>query len=242
MATFFAYATQIQNGKYRVQNVTNVPYIDSYQAFGTAFLTGTANDVVWVDGSAPNNAVVRFDLGDGNDLAATNNTSSSVWFSGGNGNDTLNGGNGADTLFGDAGNDVLEGRSGNDLLNGGAGNDALRGGAGSDTLTGGTGADLFIFGDEDRDAFLSTGKATTDIITDFEFKSGTFQGDRINLTAARLGTTPVKYLILADTALKQVKIAVDLVPQQAGNELTIILKNVTYDQALANGLDKYILA
>lgn len=236
MAKFFAYADTAQNGKYKVQNVSGLPYIDTYQAFGTAFLTGNANDVLWVTGSAPGNGVVRFDMGDGNDLAATSNMSTSVWFNGGNGNDTLNGGNGADSLYGDAGNDQLTGGAGNDLLNGGAGNDNLKGGIGNDVLTGGVGDDVFQFASDDISLVTQT-----DIITDFQFKSGIFQGDRIDLRGVRVGTSPVKYAFSFDNTTSPVKILVDLLPERAGNELTIILQNMTYKSALLGGLDKAIL-
>lgn len=242
MPTFFAFADQLQNGKYKVQNVSGIPYIDTYQAFGTAFLTGNANDVLWVTGSAPANGVVQFDMGDGNDLASTSNMSTSVRFNGGNGNDTLNGGDGADTLYGDAGHDQLNGGAGNDLLNGGAGNDILKGGTGNDILTGGGGDDIFKFSSDDIN-FLSstTAKFETDIISDFQFKSGIFKGDRIDLRELRDGTTPVKYSIGSVTPKGPVKISVDLLPDQAGNELTIILQNVNLTTAKANRLENYIL-
>ncbi|SNS32096.1 calcium-binding protein [Tropicimonas sediminicola] len=77
---------------------------------------------------------------------------------GGHGADVLKGGAGTDALQGNGGSDTLMGHAGDDVLDGGNGQDVLVGGLGNDTLTGGNGADAFVF----------SGDAGTDTITDFE--------------------------------------------------------------------------
>ncbi|WP_194164560.1 cadherin domain-containing protein [Microvirga thermotolerans] len=74
--------------------------------------------------------------------------------------------------------DFLRGGSGNDRLNGSIGNDTLSGGVGVDTLNGGAGDDAFRF-----DVAPTAGNR--DIISNFDLKTATTEGDRIELLGTR---------------------------------------------------------
>jgi len=86
-------------------------------------------------------------IGDGGDnvIIGTSATHGN-YFSGLDGNDTINGGGGDDTLSGGDGNDVLNGGNGNDELNGGTGNDTIDVGDGVDIVNAGDGSDFIIGG------------------------------------------------------------------------------------------------
>ncbi len=140
------------------------------------------------------------------DLSGTG-TTGSIYFDGGNGNDTLSasaatnvlqahGGDGNDTLTTGAANDFLYGEAGNDTLNGGGGNDQLFGGAGNNTLIGGTGFDSADYSGEPAaiTVNLAAGTATNgyggnDTLSGIEAVIGTSFGDSIT------GSTAAEYLI-----------------------------------------------
>ena len=134
-------------------------------SFGLA-LVGDVDNVEEIDiqgGGAADNVVISGDFS-GTDLAY-----STIYFTGGGGNDsldasglvsghaiygygdagndTLRGGAGNDAFYGLAGDDSLVGGDGNDWLDGGADNDVINGGAGRDTLIGGAGDDSLDGGD-----------------------------------------------------------------------------------------------
>ena len=79
------------------------------------------------------------------DLSGTAVLNSTISFSGGFGDDTLDASEATQRIYADGGdnNDTLEGGSASDTLLGGSGNDSLVGGHGSDQLVGGTGDDTF---------------------------------------------------------------------------------------------------
>jgi Ca2+-binding RTX toxin-like protein len=93
---------------------------------------------------APNNEVVSFNGGGGNDALSVTQEGSGLLVAadGGPGNDEVVGSGEADSFFGGSGNDVLTGGGGSDLLDGGEGDDRLlaRDGVG-DLVRGGTGTD-----------------------------------------------------------------------------------------------------
>ena len=93
---------------------------------------------------APDNEVLSFNGGGGNDTFKVINKGSAMTVAadGGAGNDELSGAGEADSFFGGSGNDVLTGGAGSDLLDGQEGDDHLfaRDGAG-DLVRGGTGTD-----------------------------------------------------------------------------------------------------
>jgi hypothetical protein len=78
-----------------------------------------------------------------------------------------------DTFNGSSGSDFLRSYNGNDVIYGNGGDDTLDGGAGNDTLTGGSGNDTFVKRPGESD----------DTITDFETGTGSFSGDRIDVSA-----------------------------------------------------------
>ncbi len=95
--------------------------------------------------------------GAGGAVTYVNTTGGSTFYTGGNGNETL------DASLSKAGNLILGGHdtAGQSLLIGGAGNDAILAGAGAATLVGGGGANFFDF-------FSSLGgPAANDVISDF---------------------------------------------------------------------------
>ena len=125
---------------------------------------GTGRDVVFVTGTAENDAIVLTDSTTGlNSTTDTHTAVEALTASGGAGDDVLDasalivlsaslyGGPGADDLFGGVGADMLigddwMGEGGADELHGGAGNDSFMGGPGNDDLYGG-GGDDFLQGD-----------------------------------------------------------------------------------------------
>lgn len=97
-------------------------------------------------GLVQNFAIADFDsvyinAGLGDDLIDFSTAKTSIYASGGYGNDTVQAGFGNDTLFGSLGNDVLDG---------GAGADRIGGWKGKDTIFGGEGEDR-LYGDQDAD-------------------------------------------------------------------------------------------
>jgi Ca2+-binding RTX toxin-like protein len=102
--------------------------------------------------------------GSGNDTFDASNgayTGTSVYFDGGDGDNSLTGNSGADTLLSGSGNDTLSGGGGNDTLQAWA---SATTNTASDTLIGGAGADRFVLGDTNGVAY---GNGSVALITDF---------------------------------------------------------------------------
>lgn len=132
------------------------------------FNGGAGNVTDSLDASAITSFGVKFDGGEGNNLAkggAGNDTliggSGVDVYYGNGGDDDIHGGAGKDRLYGGEGNDCLIGGADGDLLDGGNGNDSIQGGAGNDTIFGGGGQDV-IDGGADNDSIL--GGAGNDVI------------------------------------------------------------------------------
>jgi Ca2+-binding RTX toxin-like protein len=96
-----------------------------------------------------------------------------------------------DSLRGDDGANHLRGQLGNDILSGEAGNDNIFGGGGADTLDGGDGIDQLFYEDSDAGVTISLttntadgGYATGDIISNFEYITGSKLDDRLKGNAA----------------------------------------------------------
>ena len=107
-----------------------------------------------------------------NDLS--NTTVESVYFSGGEGNDTLDGSNTSTVLeaYGGAGDDELIGGSANDTLIGDAGNDDIEGEKGDDTMIGGEGDDTLGWDDGDGSDLMSGGAGYDTIDVDGAVEKG----------------------------------------------------------------------
>ncbi|MGL5082185.1 MAG: calcium-binding protein [Microcoleaceae cyanobacterium] len=88
-----------------------------------------------------------------------------VFFTGGDGNDTLNGEEATTALEADggAGTDNLIGGSADDTLTGGDGNDFVDGNKGDDTMIGGKGDDILVWADGDGSDRIS-GNQGTDVV------------------------------------------------------------------------------
>ncbi len=98
---------------------------------------------------------------DGADLISGNNGADALYGCGGN--DSLDGGAGNDSLIGDFGNDVLVGGSGDDILEGDDGDDTLIGGVGDDYMQGNAGIDLYVFNvDDGQDTILNSQDVVVD--------------------------------------------------------------------------------
>lgn len=131
--------------------------------------------------------VVAYGQGGNDILFGGLQTGRSMFFVGGDGDDSLIGSSASDVLDGGLGNDVLVGAGGADILIGGGGNDVLIGGDGADFLDGGAGRDLVIAG---RTTFDANGDALAGIRAEWTSNrtpaqkianlSGTGSGTRAN--------------------------------------------------------------
>lgn len=104
-------------------------------------LSGRGNDLIRVGGAAQSDLTFR------------------LYFTAGDGNDTLIGGTGLDNLFGEGGHDVIRGGRQQDLISGGSGND---------TMEGGMHADAFLYDWANRTGATYVGNTGFDVITDFD--------------------------------------------------------------------------
>ena len=111
---------------------------------------------------------VFFSGGTGNDLFQ-NSAYLKVFANGGGGADVLSGGPLDDAMYGDGQNDAIYGNDGNDTLYGGQGADEMRGGTGTDTLYGGVDNDTMrggpgndtLYGQEGNDTVYGDNNAGT---------------------------------------------------------------------------------
>lgn len=110
----------------------------------------------------------------------------SVWVSGGHGQDSINGGAGNDVLYGDGDGVAPIGAENNDTINGGGGDDLIVGGSGADRMDGGSGVDTASYADSttgvsiyltDPSGRSNTGDARGDVLLNFERYVLTDKGD-----------------------------------------------------------------
>lgn len=128
-------------------------------------------------------------------ITITNADTDRLTINGGTGDDTIDAGNLTNTTMtvtynGGIGNDIIRAGAGRDILTGGDGNDLLAGGLGNDTLTGGAEVDRFRFNAPNEGSDLITDFAsneTIDVIAS-SFGGGLVTGNQITAGQFRLGS------------------------------------------------------